>query len=66
MLETGMRFLFFKAGAAKYRFLLVFFSGMQGVAEYNSSAAVDRTESHAKNSLPDLRASIAQPQTVDW
>jgi len=26
MLETGMRFLFFKAAAAKYRFLLVFFS----------------------------------------
>jgi hypothetical protein len=25
-----MRFLFFKAGSAKYRFLLVFFSGMQG------------------------------------
>jgi len=35
MLETGMRFLFFKAAAAKYRFLLVFFSAMQRFAEYS-------------------------------
>jgi len=64
MLETGMRFLFFKAAAAKYRFLLVFFSAMQRFAEYSPRRNCRSLK--AKNSLAELRASIAQPQTVDW
>jgi hypothetical protein len=46
----------FSGGSCKIPFLLVFFSRNIVLV-----ATVDRTESHARNSLPELRASIAQP-----
>jgi hypothetical protein len=58
--------LFFQAAAAKYRFCLCFSRPGQRSRNIVLVATVDHTESHARNSLPELRASIAQPPGSQW
>ena len=60
MLESGP---LSQAAAAKYRFCLCS-AKAKGPRNIVLVATVDRSESHARNSLPELRASIAQPAGV--